>query len=79
MLICFFSKFPVFNQSRVNIHIQYATLYSCFARCCSHTYITTEFAFTYNPYECNQNLLMPGEGEKIADKLLEMLNENKGA
>ena len=45
----------------------------------SHTYITTEFAFTYNPYECNQNLLMPGEGEKIADKLLEMLNENKGA
>jgi len=44
----------------------------------SHTYITTEFAFTYNPYECNQNLLMPGEGEKIADKLLEMLGELKG-
>lgn len=44
----------------------------------SHSYLPTEFAYTYNPYECNQANIAPGEGEKMADRLLEMMKENKG-
>ena len=44
----------------------------------AHSYIPTEFAYTYNPYECNQGALAPGVGEEMVAYLLEMLTELKG-
>ena len=43
-----------------------------------YTYLPTEFAYTYNPYEVNRCPLEAGNGEKIAEKLVSMLEELKG-